>query len=713
MRNRLNGRFWLLLLVAGSLNPLSAQTNAAETSADTVAKDTVAADTVAKDIERQLQEVVVTADSQYKIKDGTAYIPDKKAKKASSNGFNLLQRMAIAELNVDPLSNSVKTAANQPVALFIDYLPADRQQVDNLRTMEVQKVEVLDHPQDPRFNGEEHVVNYILVKYEYGGYTKASVTQGFNDYFGFYNLYSKLQVKKMVYDVAGNFYDEYSTHGGSDRRDLYRLPGGDITRQTETERSRSLSQNWYASLRGVYTTQQTVIQNTLNVNGSRSPYNDRTDLTRYLPPVFPDEPESTSRNSRSIGGSWTGYYRFFLPHGFSLNLKPGAIYGHNDSNSLFESEGLDLVSDVKEDVWSFSLDATLQKSLGRHALMFTAKGRYDRNDLDYAGSNPAEVNSRMAMYDADLEAYLNFGSFRLNASASLFGDRMSVNGKVTSMMQPNFYIFGNYNVGRRLTFRLYGKESIYGVPYSSMSPNIVMENRLFGISGNETLRFWRAYITSGDVSWRINGKCSLFAYVQWSDEVHPVVPVFYAREWNGSPVIVRSFANLGHKAAWQYGGSFSGRFLSNSLIVRAYVQGNSYSMKYDGLRTATRFMCSGYVGYMFGNMSVGLSGSTAERGMDQISEWKNRPSCDLNVGWSNGDWSVQAMWINFLTTSRKSRETWTDVPLYSSHEISYSGYTGNRVQLSLTYSFSYGKKISRDSNDEVGAVGGTQSAILK
>lgn len=117
----------------------------------------------------QLKEVVVEADQQNISASVSTYFPTSKQKNASQSGIDLLNRMAIPQLALGA-GTTINTVGNRPVAVFIDWLPATADDLKNMRTTDVKKVEYYDYPSDPRFLGNAHVVNFVMKRYEYGGY---------------------------------------------------------------------------------------------------------------------------------------------------------------------------------------------------------------------------------------------------------------------------------------------------------------------------------------------------------------------------------------------------------------------------------------------------------------------------------------------------------------------------------------------------------------
>lgn len=136
-------------------------------------------------------EVEVSANNQYITDEKTVYVPTKRDKKIAYGGPSLLQFMGISSLYIDPMSQKISTASGEAVRTFIDHVPATDQDIANLRPMDVLRVELFNYPQDPRFRGAAHALNFVMVKYEYGGYTKLDGEQRVVNNKGNYNLSSK------------------------------------------------------------------------------------------------------------------------------------------------------------------------------------------------------------------------------------------------------------------------------------------------------------------------------------------------------------------------------------------------------------------------------------------------------------------------------------------------------------------------------------------
>ena len=121
---------------------------------------------------QELNDVVVEAQMQRNSSTSTTYIPSGRQKNAAQNAIDLLQQMAIPQIQINPIDKKVTDNFGGDVAIYINHLPASKEEMDGLRTVDVRKVEYLEFPTDPRFRGQQRVVNIIVQEYAYGGYTR-------------------------------------------------------------------------------------------------------------------------------------------------------------------------------------------------------------------------------------------------------------------------------------------------------------------------------------------------------------------------------------------------------------------------------------------------------------------------------------------------------------------------------------------------------------
>ncbi len=73
---------------------------------------------------QDLQELVVEGDLSSASVRGATYIPTTRQKRAAQSAGDLLLRMAVPQVNVDPLSLAITSATGSGLQLFIDHIPA-------------------------------------------------------------------------------------------------------------------------------------------------------------------------------------------------------------------------------------------------------------------------------------------------------------------------------------------------------------------------------------------------------------------------------------------------------------------------------------------------------------------------------------------------------------------------------------------------------------
>ena len=172
----------------------------------------------------QLSAVSVEADNISLASDKNIYIPTNLQKNAAQDATDLLRRMAIPQLVINPADNSVKDVFGNDVKVFINYQLSSSDELKGMKKTDVRKIVYLEFSTDPRFRGEPRVVNFIVQEYEYGGYTKADESfRTLNGIFNNTSVFSRFTYKKMTYDVYAESDNQEYHHSGSDNMAVYAL----------------------------------------------------------------------------------------------------------------------------------------------------------------------------------------------------------------------------------------------------------------------------------------------------------------------------------------------------------------------------------------------------------------------------------------------------------------------------------------------------------
>jgi hypothetical protein len=158
-----------------------------------------------------LNELVVSASNVVNTPDKKLVLPTAYQVKSSSNGLDLLARMQLSRLKVDPLQSKITSSNDGEVQLRINGVKANIQQIKALKPEEIKRVEYHDDPSMRYGENVAVVIDYIVKRAESGGYVGMEITQspnmlGFNDV----DFNAKFNHKKS----------EFGLDGGSHFRDM-------------------------------------------------------------------------------------------------------------------------------------------------------------------------------------------------------------------------------------------------------------------------------------------------------------------------------------------------------------------------------------------------------------------------------------------------------------------------------------------------------------
>ena len=122
----------------------------------------------ADSIPATLEDVVVTADAQIETPKKVMLRPTGLEKKHSTNGYALLENMNLPDFIVNASAKSISTADGRDVRILVNGVEADP---DELATLAASEIIRIDYQRNPggRYVGSGAVMNFITVRYDYGG----------------------------------------------------------------------------------------------------------------------------------------------------------------------------------------------------------------------------------------------------------------------------------------------------------------------------------------------------------------------------------------------------------------------------------------------------------------------------------------------------------------------------------------------------------------
>lgn len=668
---------------------------------------------------KELDEVVVEANMQYASSNVTTYYPDRNSKRTAQNAIDLLNRMAIPQINVNPIGGSVQTPGGDEIAIYIDMEPATQEEKDAIRPEDVKKVEYYVFPSDPRFNHEKYVINITLRHYDYGGYAKLSGTGNIMAGSGSGLAYTKVAYKRMTYDISVN--DKYTDrhHTGTEQTQVFRFPKADggfdeVTRSNILDDSRFQQNQFGASFRAKYTSRKAVISNSVFITALNTPHSSYDGRLLFSSDRYSGSSYSNILNSTYLYPRWRGNYYFDLGNGFNLNAIPSFFYQHTKSNRRYQSAETSIVTDATEDAVTGEIQVQLNKSFHKyHTFDFNLLGIYYNNKVKYSGNTVASPEFNQFAYGGILGYTFAQDRFYGQLSAGFAGESNKIDGVRTNSFIPLVMLNSQYAFNQKNTISISAMLNVRPVEAAEKTSDIIQENELLYKTGNPHLKNMKVSKVTVDYTWLPNNRFSLSAFTGWSRDFNRIVPIFTPDA--NDRIMIRNLGNNGYYQNLYLGASFTAKLLRNSLVLRAtpqmrfdkvsgiYADSNNYlSLSLNATYYIGKFYLSAYYSPAFRELvSQSMTATSVKR----------KSAYQLKIGWSNGAWNFTAAAVNIFRRNWVEETSRLTSQWFDQYTTEYGAGSHQFVSLTASYTFGFGKKVRR--GDEVQTMGAGSSAIMK
>lgn len=667
-----------------------------------------------------LKEIVVEGESIRTSPTSVTYYPTSKQKSAATSAIDLLQKMGISQLSVDIMGTSATTVTGQTITYFINFVPATEQDLSGIRTKDVKKVEYLEFPADPRFRNAEHVVHYIMVEYDYGGYTKLS------DYLWFsgdldsnvLNVYSKFNYKRMTYDVYVGEYYSKSRHFGTNNNEQILMRGADgdyftLDKDLTTEHAFDLGNKIPVNFRATYNDNTKQITNSAWFNFNRNPhFNSSGSFTTSNNELSNNYDWVQNNSNTARSGGWNGNFFFMFNRGWSMNFGGTFQYSSTNDYSLYTSSlnDTDIRNNATDRTYTGDLSVQLLKNFtDNHQAWIEAKHVYVNSDVKYLSYN--EFNKFSFLSGTYSIGYTGtFQNVRVRADMGLSFEDNSINSISSTTLHPNAHLNVNYSPNRLIGLGLWFQYATSSPSESMKSPNVIQVNDFEYKTGNPALKPTNFLQYQIYCNWTPNNIFSSTFYTGLNYFMKQSVAHY--EHYNNGEAIIKRWDNCGNFLDLSLGANISVRLFNNSLQLAA--NPSIYFSKITGYTPLNKFIFRGIVSatYFIKGFYATIGYYSPYRSLDRsgLYTFCKSPEYILTLGWANQDWNIR---VNFKNVFES---TWNEMS-YSYHSPIYSytidGIGMNRhrqISLMASYTFGYGRKINR--NNEIGTGGDAINSIM-
>lgn len=684
--------------------------NTAHTTGYSLEQDTV---TGTEGTHKYLKELTVTAKTVKMTGPGSYRLtPLPEQKRLASNLIQVISNMNLSILDIDEGTNTVKMSNGESCTIYINGIAATPQEIQGMLPSMIRFVELLDHPTDPRFQGNPHVLNFVL-RDEIGGFTKISGKESFmNGNLTYAGIFNHLVRKRLAFSLyAGGTYRDIP-RGGSDNEET--IKGRTlIQRSTSVDEFNAREWNIPLSARLTYTSHKFIMNHTLGFSHDRTPYSRISGSNTYpFSSVAIEEPYDRNMSEKSNVTSWGAMYYFIFPKYLSLNIVTTLNYSHNNSRNAYLFPGGDIINLAKEDALSYNITAVLSKWFGyRNNLTLTAGFNDVMNKVDYyqgKGKNCYNFPGGTLM----LSHTLNLSRLRfmtlVGGEVNSYRTRHDGINEEYTEFKPVLGINFNLTLGNSaLSGYLQYKQG--GLSYSAFTPDTIRQDEILYIAGNPDIKVEKTLM--GNISWNWNAteKLSIspsVSYLCYYDRI--------LREYSAyGDGILRRFGNVGEFQDLDARITAALNILGGKLSLRGNVGIERFFSSRTHLDGIDAFYGSLSATCRVGDFRFLAEYDSPRRSLSSVSGAKTEiPSAySLGASWFRGAWTLGLTLDNIFRTSWKTGKSILLSPVYDVRRTEWGIDRHACCTLTASFNFGYGKKTKPE--NELGRAAYGNSSILK
>lgn len=195
--------------------------------------DSIDCDTIEYSISpKLLDEVVVTASPIINKNDRKVIRPKKEMLDASSGGIDLLRKLQLARIAVNPLTEEISVAGGGSVVLCINGVEATSAQIASIRPKDIVRIEYHDNP-GVRYAGAAAVIDYITTRHDTGGSVSLDAFGAFaaGRYASIDHFAAQYNRGRSVWNVNVGFMGQRKDKWIRDYEEIWHYPDETVVRQ--------------------------------------------------------------------------------------------------------------------------------------------------------------------------------------------------------------------------------------------------------------------------------------------------------------------------------------------------------------------------------------------------------------------------------------------------------------------------------------------------
>lgn len=626
---------------------------------------------------------------------------------------------AVALKQVTVEGETAAAYSDRTVSIYINGMKAAKDEIQGMRTMDAKRVEYLEYPSDAQFMGASKVINIITQQYEYGGYTKATVKENaLAETLSEENVFSTFSYRKMKYDLyAGAAYQD-TKHDGSSTDTRYSLTDGggnpyEVHRMEAVDDSHARGNKFPLNFRASYNGEKMKLRNSVGFTHIANKIRQQKGSLAYAPSTGNDYTYEKNNPKRRNQLSYKGDWMFMFPKEVVLRVETNLSYTHTiDKYDYKPSDASPVSRYAAEDATEMRADLTLGKRFGKlHTLTLNALIGNHANDVEYTGTDNYNDKFCLWAYGAGISYNLQTKKLSLYANAGVITERSKINGVVINDPYPGTHLNAQYAFNRKNKLTVFFQYVTFTPEISERSTAVLKNNDFYYITGNPNLVSSRLAEIFTDYTWLPSNNFSISVFGSYERIGDRLTSVY--EPYKDGTAILRRFDNSGHYADFNIGTKARLKLIGGRLQLSARPSWTNYRLTGIYAQTYNAFSLEAQANAYAGPFNFSAYYYAAKRNLDKTTTaiTTGRPFYYVYAGWANQNWNIRLTAYNLFNKGWKDTTSTIDTPHYGAKTTSYSVDYHARLQLSVTYTIGYGKKVNR--GNEIGEQEEAASAILK
>lgn len=352
-----------------------------------------------------LDEVTVTGARVIAKANRKVLLPDREQLRTATDGMDLLRKMQLPRITVNPIYGTVSRTGGGTVQLRINGVQASSAELAALRPEEVVRIEYHDAP-GARYAGADAVIDYITRRHERGGSVGGDSFDAFGP--GKWASIDHLAVQcsrgRSAWSLDAGYMGQRRDNWVRDYRETWHYPDRDVSRREEGSPVSIGGDGLQSHLNYSLAESGRYLFNArLGLDYAYTPGREEGDRCTRLYTSDRAAPLDICEHTteRTTSPSLDLYLQRSVGEGQQLVFDLTGTYIRTRSRRTYsESRGDDLLSENLSDIrgkkYSLIAEGIYEKSLGHHRLSTGLRHLQAHTDNRYTGTSAATVAIRQA-----------------------------------------------------------------------------------------------------------------------------------------------------------------------------------------------------------------------------------------------------------------------------------------------------------------------------